>query len=87
MTEGCLPVGAKELLEYFEGVAREHPEEHWRSGADLCRWWLCLAAGPIGQGDVDQFIQRLESEKAAGSGWLDLGLQFRAWARTQGFAA
>ena len=82
-----LPVGAAELLRYFEGVEREHPDPHWRSGAEMCQQWLRLMSGPLTQEDVDKFVRRLAAEKNPGSGWLDLGMQFRAWARDRGFKA
>jgi hypothetical protein len=46
----------------------------------MCDWWLRLCAA-----EIDLFIERLDGEKDGGSGWLDLGLQFRHWARGQGF--
>lgn len=82
-----LPVGADELLRYFEGVSREHAGEHWHNGVEMCRRWLQLIATGATQIDVDEFVARLQSEKDHGSGWVDLGLQFRHWARSRGFTA
>jgi len=76
-----LPIGASELLRYFEGVDRGYPDPHWRRGAEMCRKWLRLTAGPVTQQDVDEFVRLLNSEVSPGSGWLDLGMQFRAWAQ------
>ena len=87
MAEIRLPRGADELLQYFEGVNREYPGAQWRNGADMCRRWLQLITLGATQADVDEFVARLESENNYGSGWLDLGMQFRHWARTQGFTA
>ena len=39
MAELRLPIGAEQLLRYFEGVDREYPGEHWRNGAEMCRQW------------------------------------------------
>lgn len=80
-----LPVGAAALLQYFEGVGREYPGPHWDKGAEMCRRWLRLIAGPLTQRDVDEFVRALDAEASPGSGWQDLGMQFRAWARQQGF--
>lgn len=76
-----------ELLEYFEATNRAYPGEHWRNGAEMCRWWLRLISSGATQSDVDEFVARLEAEKDYGSGWLDLGLRFRGWARSRGFVA
>lgn len=85
MEKISLPVGAAELLRYFEDVEREYPDPHWRNGAEMCRQWLCLTSGPLTQEDVDEFVRKLVAEQNPGSGWLDLGMQFRAWARDRGF--
>jgi hypothetical protein len=82
-----LPQGAAELLAYFEGVSRANPHPHWRAGAEVCRRWMVLADGPVTQAEIDRFVARLESEPTPGRGWIDLDLQFRHWARGQGFAA
>jgi len=82
-----LPVGAAELLRYVEGVDREYPDPHWRNGVEMCRQWLRLMSGPATQQDVDEFVRRLAAEQNPGSGWLDLGMQFQAWARDRGFKA
>jgi hypothetical protein len=87
MTEDRLPRGPAELLGYFEFVGGKNPDNHWRNGADMCRWWLAFIANGATQTDIDKFVARLESEPNSGSGWLDLGMQFRHWARTQGFNA
>ena len=82
-----MPVGAEQLLRYFEGVDREYPGAHWRNGAAMCRRWQALLAGRPTQADIDAFVARLEAELNPGSGWLDLGMQFRHWARQSGFRA
>ena len=87
MAELRLPVGADQLLRYFEGVDREYPGEHWRNGAAMCRRWQELLSGQPAQADIDAFVARLEAEPNYGSGWLDLGMQFRHWARQRGFRA
>ena len=87
MAELRLPVGAEELLRYFEGVDRASPGEHWRNGAAMCRRWQEMLAGQPMQADIDAFVARLEAEPNYGSGWMDLGLQFRHWARQCGFRA
>jgi hypothetical protein len=83
--KSSLPVGAAELLRYFEGVDREYPDAHWRRGAEMCRQWLRLTSGPVTQQDVDEFVGKLGAEQNPGSGWMDLGMQFRAWAHDRGF--
>lgn len=85
MAEFRLPVGATELLAYFEGVARHDPRPHWREGAEMCRRWMDLASRSPRQSDIIEFAARLDAEPAPGSGWLDLAMQFRHWARCQGF--
>lgn len=82
-----LPEGAEDFLRYFEGVNRQYPGEHWRNGAEMSRRWLALLAGEPTQADIDEFVARLEAEPNYGSGWLDLGMQFRSWARQCGFRA
>ena len=84
MPELRLPVGAEQLLRYFEGVGREYPSNHCRNG---CQRWQALLAGQPTQADIDVFVARLEAEPSGGSGWLDLGMQFRHWARQRGFRA
>jgi hypothetical protein len=42
MAELRLPIGAEELLRYFESIDREYPGEHWRNGAAMCRRWQVL---------------------------------------------
>ena len=85
MKKISLPVGAAELLRYFEGVDGEYPDPHWRKGAEMCQRWFHLSSGPVSQQDVDEFVRELSAEPSPGSGWLDLGMQFRAWARDRGF--
>jgi hypothetical protein len=87
MREIRLPVGADELRSYFASVSAEYPEDaHWRNGVEMCDWWLRLCnSSSVGQADIDMFIKRLSEEKDAGSGWLDLGMQFRHWAKLRGF--
>ena len=80
-----LPVGAAELLRYFEGVAREYPDAHWERGAEMCRRWLHFISASATQQGVDEFVRALSAGQSPGSGWLDLGMQFRAWARDRGF--
>jgi hypothetical protein len=87
MAELRLPVGAEQLLRYFEGVDREYPGQHWRNGAEMCRRWQALLTGHPTQADIEDFVTRLEAEPNYGSGWLDLGMQFRHWARSRGFRA
>lgn len=87
MSDFGLPSGPVQLLGYFERVDREYPGEHWRRGAEMCRRWIELVAGEPCQADVDAFVSDLEGEPNPGSGWIDLGLQFRHWARGCGFSA
>ena len=79
------PIDAAELLTYFESISRSSSDTHWRNGAEMCRRWLALMAQPATQGDIDLFLARLESEPNPGSGWTDLGMRFRHWARARGF--
>lgn len=85
------PMGAQwadKLLQYFEGVNWQDPGDHWRDGAEMCRRWLCLlSAEDVSQRDVDTFIARLRMEPNRGTGWIELDIQFRHWARSRGFAA
>ena len=85
MAQTRFPDGPNELLAYFEDVNREYPGQHWQDGAEMCRQWLQLITSSSTQIDIDQFTKRLDSEKNPGSGWVDLGLQFRHWARSRGF--
>jgi hypothetical protein len=85
MDEIRLPVGATELLAYFEGISRDNPDPHWHNGAEMCRRWMSLTSRPSTQAEIDEFVARLETEPTPGSAWIDLGLQFRHWARSQGF--
>jgi hypothetical protein len=89
MGEIKLPNGAMELLRYFEAVGKAYPsDDHWRNGAEMCRkWHLLLTADHQTQAEVDALLKRLESEPEPGSGWYDLNLQFRHWARSRGFVA
>jgi hypothetical protein len=88
MGELRLPVGANELLQYFEGVNREYSGAHWRNGIAMCRKWLDLdARKDLVQEDIDQFVARLNAERNCGSGWPDMRMQFIAWALRRGFRA
>jgi hypothetical protein len=88
MTEIQLPNGPHELLRYFEGVDHAYPDPHWKNGAIMCRRWIQLAESQaIHQEQIDSFVRRLGEEEHSGAGWLDLGLQFRHWARLRGFKA
>jgi hypothetical protein len=53
----------------------------------MCRRWQALLTGQPTQADIEDFVTRLEAEPNYGSGWLDLGMQFRHWARSRGFRA
>jgi hypothetical protein len=75
MSEIRLPVGAEELLAYFEGVDSQYSDPHWRNGAEMCRRWIRMMADPPTKEEVKAFVARLESEKSPGSGWIDLRLQ------------
>ncbi len=87
MSEIRFPRGADKLLQYFEGVNREYPAAHWQNGAEMCRRWLSLTeASDLSQADVDAFVARLKAESNPGSGWMDLGMQFRHWARSRGLS-
>jgi hypothetical protein len=79
---------ANQLLAYFERTNREHPDQHWLNGAELCRRWLALQPQEsVSQSEVDECLARLESEPNEGSAWFDLRIQFRRWARLHGFRA
>ena len=82
-----LPEGPEQLRSYFASVSAEHPEDpHWANGLMMCDWWLRLrAAATVTQPEIDSFIKRLAEETDSGTGWLELGLQFKHWARGQGF--
>ncbi len=79
------PTGPLKLLRYFERCDRERPDAHWQAGVAMCRLWLELLEAEVQQADVDAFLARLEAERNPGSGWVDLGMQFRFWARSSGF--
>jgi len=87
MAETRTPIDEERLLRYFESVDRMYSGEHWRNGAEMCRRWLQLHRDGATQGDVNQFLARLEAASDSGSGWLKLGMRFRPWARSQGFHA
>ena len=82
-----LPEGPEQLRSYFAGVSARNPDQpHWTNGVMMCDWWLRLcAAASVTQTEIDSFIRRLDDEKDNGTGWLDLGLQFKHWARGRGF--
>jgi hypothetical protein len=84
-----LPKGPEQLRRYFVSVGAEHPEDaHWSNGVMMCDWWLRLMpAASVSQAEIDSFSTRLAQEKDFGSGWIDLGMQFRHWARDRGFIA
>jgi hypothetical protein len=85
-----LPLGAEELLRYFERMEREYPGPHWRAGVEMCRRWLALLAGEATQIDIDQFIARLETETDGSlDGWTlacnsDTGRDLKAFWREVG---
>lgn len=87
MTEIALPTAPEQLLHYFEAVARKSGDPRSRNGAEMCARWLALIDRFVTQAEIHQFLERLSAEPDPGTGWLDLELQFRAWARDKGFAA
>lgn len=87
MRERALPTGPEQFLQYFEDAARESDDPHWRNGVETCTRWLALTDGLVTQTEIDQLIARLDAEPDPGTGWVDLDLQFRAWARDRGFTA
>jgi len=82
-----LPEGPERLRSYFAGVSAMNPgQPQWTNGVMMCDWWLRLCtAASVTQIDIDLFIRRLDEEKHKGSGWIDLDLQFKHWARGRGF--
>ncbi len=68
-------------------MSAEHSQDpHWANGVTMCDWWLRLRAETsVTQAEIDSFIKRLAEEKDSGTGWIDLGLQFKHWARGRGF--
>lgn len=74
---------AEQLLHYFARLGDSGV--HFHNGAEMCCRWKLLLVGQPTQAEIDAFVSRLESEPDFGSGWQDLNMQFRYWARTQGF--
>ncbi len=77
----------KRFHEYFLSRAAKEPRDpHWRNGVAMCDRWLALMArSDVSQTEIDAFIQRLDTEPDCGTGWVEMGLRFRAWARKKGF--
>jgi hypothetical protein len=80
-----LPNGPEELLNYFEDVNRDYPDQRHRDGAEMCRLWMNLKSLGASQSDVDEFRSRLRDSPHKGSAWLDLEMQFEKWALTREF--
>jgi hypothetical protein len=86
-----LPIGALELKDYFTRIPLEYPQgnrddPHWKNGTEMCEWWIRLdAKNDLRQVDIDAWLQRHSMEANPGSGWLDLGGQFKHWAEARGF--
>lgn len=82
-----LPKGPEQLREYFASVSAAHPEDvHWRNGVEMAeRWFAYCRRDDVSQAEIDQFIHRMQQEPNHGSGWFDLLLQFKWWARQKGF--
>lgn len=88
MHGGGQVTGARQLLVYFERLRRGSSDPRGARGAEMCRRWMTLQErGEVSQNDIDAFLAGLEAEPEPGSGWMDLGMQFRHWARTRGFQA
>ncbi len=77
---------ADDLLEYFVRFAKEQPAvEEWAHGARLTRRWLDLMGAPtVKQTDVTELVRELEAFPDPGSGWFDLLIRVRYWARKSG---
>ena len=87
MAEPRLPADVKHFLRYFEATNRDYPDERWQNGAELSRRWLAMQAqDQISQAEIDEFLELLQAEpNKQGSGWWDLDIHFRRWARSLGF--
>lgn len=77
---------ARQLLRYFERAHHESVDEHMRRGAAVCRRWLDMTASGTTQAAIDDVAAVLDAEASPGSGWIDLGLRFKHWARVRGFS-
>lgn len=78
--------GPHKLIKYFRHQYESSHDEHYKNGMSLCEKWISLLKNPdVHQGDISDFIAILNEEKNYGSGWIDLKLQFKAWARHNGF--
>ena len=74
------------MRRYFVRVGSESPDPHWANGVMMCDWWIRLQeARIIPQSEIDSFLKRLAEEKNPGSGWLEIHLQFKIWAKEHGF--
>lgn len=78
---------ARQLLRYFERTHHDCGDEQMRRGAAICRRWLEMTASGTTQAAIDDVAAALEAEASPGSGWVDLGLRFKHWARERGFSA
>jgi hypothetical protein len=88
MGEVKMPHIAEKLLRYFEHTQRNYPDQHWQNGVDMCHCWLALYNSPeVLQSDIDAFLSLVESESNPGTGWIELDVMFRQWARSVGHAA
>ena len=76
----------QQMLAYFERQSRENTDPHWQRGVEMCRHWADIKKSPS-QATIDQFLLDFSAESNPGTGWIDLGLRFRFWARSEGFEA
>jgi hypothetical protein len=80
-----IPTGAHELLRYFEDLTARNPSAHYQHGVAMCLRWIELIDKGASQSDITGYLSQLKSELEPGTGWIDLGLQFKSWARASGF--
>jgi hypothetical protein len=78
---------AQNLLNYFQETANLDPNPKWKLGAEVARTWLELINAPLAsQEDIDALVEIISQYKSQSSGWFDLGIGVRHWARSKGYS-
>lgn len=78
---------AEFLINYFERVSKEYPQERWNLGIDIAKQWLRLLTTDtkLSIEEITAFINSVDQNKDKGSGWFDLALGVGSWAKANGF--
>jgi len=87
-TESGIQHALEKAKRYFERLAQQNPSPHGGNGVAICQQFLELQhRQAVSQSDVDNLLARLVAEPSPGTGWYEVEILCRHWARQRGFEA